>query len=139
MKYVKILMCFGLFMTNVMLFSQNMQYPSLSTNKHTTLVIDSIPVATLKSYQLSGINKDTSDWRLSFGTSHTSTYPSFGISRIRPHIVLRQNAFTHKSLFDPIVYNAIQRQTWDNPYGTDSFGAGVISGGIQLISGIFKK
>ncbi|AXT52647.1 hypothetical protein D1818_18070 [Aquimarina sp. BL5] len=123
------------------LCSQSIQTPSLSYKKTTkTLIIDSIPVTTPINYRLTGISKNDYNYRQFLGTIIVSDYPSFGISRVCPFLVVRNNAFTHKSLFDPLVNNSLQQQqSWDNPYGTDSFGVGVIAGSIQFLSSIFKK
>ncbi|WP_298309979.1 hypothetical protein [uncultured Aquimarina sp.] len=121
------------------LCSQSIQTPSLSYKKKTkTLIIDSIPVTTPTNYRLTGISKNDYDHRLLLGTVIVSDYPSFGISRARPFLVIRNNAFTHKSLFDPVVQISLRQQSWDNPFGIDSLGAGVIVGSLQLISSIFN-
>ncbi|WP_299434397.1 hypothetical protein [uncultured Aquimarina sp.] len=119
---------------------KSLSNPSLSAKKSTkTLIIDSIPVIKSENYSLKGINNGTNDYRLFLGLSRISDYPSFGISRTRPYLVIRNNAFTHKSLFDPVVNISLQQQSWDNPLGSDSFGVGVIAGSLQLISNVFKK
>ncbi|MFD2562821.1 hypothetical protein [Aquimarina rubra] len=120
-------------------YSQSIKNPSLSHKKTTkTLIIDSIPVTTPKDYRLTGISNNNNDYRLFIGTSRVSDYPSFGISRARPYLVVRNNAFTHKSLFDPVVNISLRQQSWDNPLGSDSFGAGIVAGSLQLISSIFN-
>ncbi|MHA7058743.1 hypothetical protein ACWGOQ_0016075 [Aquimarina sp. M1] len=120
-------------------YSQSLQTPSL-TNKSTTktLIIDSIPVIASKDYRLIRIDTNNNDYRLFLGTSRISGYPSFGISRVRRYLVITNNAFTHKSLFDPVVYNSLEQQSWENPLGSDSFGAGIIGGSLQLITSVFK-
>ncbi|WP_299218340.1 hypothetical protein [uncultured Aquimarina sp.] len=134
------LLFFTVFFTFIgSLYSQSIQTPSLSYKKTTkTLIIDSIPVTTPIDYRLTGISKNNNDYRLFVGTWRVSDYPSFGISRSRPYFVIRNNAFTHKSLFDPVVQISLEQQSWDNPFGIDSFGAGVVVGSLQLISSIFN-
>ncbi|WP_109302641.1 hypothetical protein [Aquimarina sp. AU474] len=139
MRYLNILICFGLLVISIKAFAQNIQNPSLSVKNHTTLVIDSIPVTTPKTYQLSGVNKLTSDYRLFLGASHISGHPFFGTSKIRSYLIIPNTAFTHESLFDPIVYNSLQHQSWDNPHGADSFAVGILYGSLQLMSTIFAK
>ncbi|AXT56683.1 hypothetical protein D1815_13330 [Aquimarina sp. AD1] len=102
------------------------------------MIIDSIPVDITKSYRLSGINNKSNDYRLFFGISRFTDYPAFGVSRTRPYLIVRNNAFTHKSLFDPVANISLQNQSWDNPLNSDSFGAGVIAGSLHLLSGFFN-
>jgi len=119
--------------------SQSLESPFLNKKTTTkTLVIDSIPVTITKNYRLTGINKNNNDYRFFIDASRFSEYPSFGISRTRPYLVVPNNAFTHKSLFDPVVYGVLGEQTWDNPLGSDSFGVGVVAGSLQLLSNIFN-
>lgn len=131
-----ILLIFGIASTTC---AQSIQHPSLSPKTSSTLIIDSIPVIKTKNYRLTGIDQNSKDYRLFFGISRISEYPSFGISRTRPHIVVQNNAFTHESLFDPLATNSAQNTSWDNPYGSLSFGEGVVIGSIQLISDILNK
>ncbi|SEL68837.1 hypothetical protein SAMN04487910_3046 [Aquimarina amphilecti] len=139
MRGSKILFSVLLFICFGTIYSQSIKTPSLSNKKTTkTLIIDSIPVNVSKSYRLSGISNNDNDYRLFFGVSRITDYPSFGISRTRPFLVVANNAFTHKSLFDPVVNLSLGQQSWDNPLNSDSFGAGIIAGSLQLISGFFN-
>ncbi|WP_405205165.1 hypothetical protein [Aquimarina sp. LLG6339-5] len=139
MRNSKILLSIILFISFSAIHSQSMRTPSLTNKKTTkTLIIDSIPVDVSKIYSLSEINNNNNDYKLFFGVSRLTDYPSFGISRSRPYLVVRNNAFTHKSLFDPVVNISLGRQSWDNPLNSDSFGAGVIAGGLHLLSGFFN-
>ncbi len=139
MKNFKILLSVILFMGFGVIYSQSIKSPSLSKKKSPkTLIIDSIPVDITKSYRLPGINNKSNEYRLFFGISRFTDYPSFGISRTRPYLVVRNNAFTHKSLFDPVANISLQNQSWDNPLNSDSFGAGVIAGSLHLLSGFFN-
>ncbi len=141
MTYSKILIFSVLFFmsANTLTYAQHIKKPSLSTKSNfRTLIIDSIPVNASTNYRLKAISKDNNDYRVFIGASLVSEYPSFSISRIRPFLVVRPNAFTHKSLFDPVVHNSLAQQSWDNPFGTNSFGAGVLAGSLQLICGIFN-
>jgi len=136
MNYPKILIysTILIFSFSAVSFAQNIQAPSLSAQRTVkTLIIDSIPTTTLKNYGLQGIKSVSNDYRL-FMELPISSYPTFGISRARPHMPFIQNAFTHKSLLDPVVYD-----NWNNPYGIDSFGQGVIIGSVQILTDLFKK
>ncbi len=140
MRNSKLLFSTIFFLCICSMYSQSIKSPSLSNKKATkTLIIDSIPIIKSENYHLEGINKSSNNYRLFLGASRISDYPSFGISRTRPYLIVRNNAFNHKSLFDPVVNISLQQQSWDNPLGSDSFGAGVIVGSLHLISNIFRK
>ena len=117
-------------------FSQNIQNPSLSSKNSSTLIIDSIPIVNTQVHQLTGLNKKSYDYRLFFGSFRTNDYPSFGISRTRPHLIVQNSAFTHQSLFNPATNINIQNGTWDNPTGAESLGQGIIAASLQLLTGI---
>ncbi|WP_299247240.1 hypothetical protein [uncultured Aquimarina sp.] len=121
------------------LYSQSIKDPSLSSKKSSTLIIDSIPVIPSKNYRLTKIDINTNYRKVFFCHSLTLDNLTFDYYGINKYFGVRNNAFSHESLFDPMAPNSFRRQSWDNPCGTDSFGVGVLVGSIQLISSLFEK
>jgi len=119
------------------IYSQSLQSPSL-THKTTpkTLIIDSIPLVKPNKFAIAKGSNSYNKYAAFFSTS--DSYPSFDISTPNRQIASITNAFNHPLLSSTIRYSSNFRETWDNPFGSDSFEVGVISGSINLISSFFQ-
>ncbi len=137
MNHLTILIFSGLFVITG-ISAQSLQNPSLSPKRHTTFIIDSIPTAIPKTYQLSGINTGTNNYKLFFGASPFSEYPTFGIHRARPLLIM-YTAFTHESLFESKENNPLPYQSWDNFEGTNSLTGEILWVSFRLISGFLSQ
>lgn len=136
MTYSKILFFVVIFTFSNSIYSQFTPKP-LNPKKTATLTIDSIPVLKLKEYNLSDVMYTGNEYSLFFSLPYNSQFPSLSIARFNPYTTIKRDAFTHESLFDPMVYESLERRSWDNPTGTNSFGVGVSLGVIQSLFSLF--
>ncbi|MBQ4821579.1 hypothetical protein [Aquimarina sp. MMG016] len=137
MTYSKILFFVVFFTFSNSIHSQFTPKPSLNFKKTSTLVIDSIPVLKFKEHNLSDVMYTSNEYSVFFSLPYNSQFPSLSISRFNPYATIRRDAFNHESLFDPMVYESLERRSWDNPTGTNSFGVGVSVGVIQTLFSLF--